>query len=247
MINVLIFEDEPSALRRLKRIIKDIRPDWNIIGTADSVFAGRELYTKNNFDLILSDIQLSDGLCFEIFRKSTITKPIIFLTAYDQYAIKSFEFNSIHYLLKPIIIEKLNAAFIKFEQQKLTNQPQLQELLAKDQNIKTKILSKVGNKTVVINYNDIALIYIEDGYSNAVLADGKTHLLNYSLEALLEFLPENQFFRINRQQIINSNFLQTYHNHSSNRLLLTMTISFKKEIIVSKEKTPLFKKWLQKL
>lgn len=245
MTKLILLEDEPAAMRRLKRMITEIRPDWSIIGAAESVEEGFNLIKKNNYDLIISDIQLSDGLCFEIFEQTPPKKPIIFLTAWDDYAIKAFEFNSLHYLLKPIVLEKLNLAFSKFENQQIPATFNLESFLpAKNTEYKSRIISKVGKKTVLIEPGDIAIIHVYDGYTKAILFNTREHLLDYSLDSITQYLPEATFFRINRQCIINKKTIATFESHTSNRLLLNLNIHSDLEFVVSKEKTPVFKKWI---
>ena len=115
MHKILILEDEPSALQRLSRMINEIRPEYQIVNTADNLEDAEKILTTENYDLILSDIELSDGNCFDVFEKTDPKKPIIFITAYNDYAIKAFKYNGIHYLLKPINYEDLTQAFVKYE------------------------------------------------------------------------------------------------------------------------------------
>lgn len=244
MIRLIIIEDEPSALRRLKRLVSEIRPHWEIVNTADSVARGIEVVRLQNFDLILSDIQLSDGTCFEIFTRSNISAPVIFITAYDEFAIRAFEFNSIHYLLKPVKIEQLHHAFRKFEQNQLSSFSAQAPLFEPEQGFQKKLLSKVGNTTVVIDFSDVAYIYHQQRATKAVLFNGKKHLLDQSLDKLQQYLPEEQYFRINRQAIVNRDAVKKFSSYSSDRILLTTDPAGDQELIVSKEKTPEFKRWL---
>ena len=244
MIRLILLEDEPAALRRLQRMIAEIRPEWTIAGTADSVADGLPLVRDTSYDLILTDIHLSDGLFFEISSAIPVTKPVIFITAYDEYAIRAFSLNSIHYLVKPLEFDKLNDAFNKFEKHQILVQPFLSELLAEPEKLHSpKLLSRIGNRTVVINTSDVAMIYTAQRSTMAVLFSGKEHLLDQSLDTLLENLPENQFFRINRQWIIQRKAVKAYKAHTSYRLLLETDPVYPEEIVVSKERTPLFRSW----
>ena len=243
MTRLIIFEDEPNALRRLIRLIKEIRPEWTLVDSADSVAKGIELAKKGNFDLIVTDIQLSDGNCFEILKKSNVSTPVIFITAFDEYAIKAFDFNSIHYLLKPIKIEQLHQAFQKFEQNKINSFSDQSALFESETEFQKKLLSKVGNTTAVIDYSNIALILHLDRMTKAYLYNGEKFLLDQSLDKLEEFLPSNVFFRINRQVIVSRQSVIKFSTYSSDRLILDTLPEIDEELIVSKEKTPRFRRW----
>jgi DNA-binding LytR/AlgR family response regulator len=248
MVKICILEDEPAAQRRLKRIVHELRPDWNIAAIRDSVESGIELLERNTFDLILSDIQLSDGTCFDIFKKVNTDTPIIFITAYDEYAIKAFDFNSIHYLVKPITSETLHLALSKFEQNQLGSGKRLLDAISEDDaSFHFKILSKVGTKTLLINPKDIAFIYAANRITKCYLFDGNAHYLDQSLDKLMNYLPEDDFFRINRQFIVQFSAIKKYQRYSSNRLLLSLGLDTSHELIVSKEKAPLFKRWISRV
>ena len=248
MIKLCILEDEPAAQRRLKRIVHDLRPDWTISEVVDSVAMGIQILEKNAFDLILSDIQLSDGTCFEIFSKVKPNTPIIFITAYDEYAIKAFDFNSIHYLVKPINSEALHLAFSKFEQNQLGKGKQLVDAIAEENtSFQFKILSKVGSKTILINPENIAFIYSSNRMTKCYLFDGKTHYLDQSLDKIMDYLSDINFFRINRQFIVQFSAIKKYQRLSSNRLLLNTKLETELELIVSKEKSSAFKSWIKRI
>jgi len=244
MVKVIILEDEPSAYRRVKRMIAEIRPNWDIVGHADSVSGGYELVRNTEFDLIFSDIQLSDGTCFELFSKAGVDIPVIFITAYDRHAIKAFEFNSVHYLMKPIKVEQLHEAIQKFENQRLMNYNDQESLFDHSGILSDKILSKLGNKTTVIETEDIAYAYYEDRATFAVDGSGKRHFLDPSLDKLQEYLSSDQFYRINRQQIVSRSSIKSFVSYTSDRLLLELNIDTSIKFIVSKDKTPDFRRWL---
>jgi len=247
MINLCILEDEPAAQRRLKRMITDLRPEWNIGAIRDSVESGKQLLQDKTFDLILSDIQLSDGTCFEIFKKLHLKTPVIFITAYDEYALSAFDFNSIHYLVKPITPEALHLAFSKFEQNALGSAEKILDLYSDEEHsLQFKILSKVGNKTVLIDPGDISFIYAANRMTKCVLFDGKSHFIDQSLDKLMAYLPADDFFRISRQYIVQFKAVNTYEKYSSNRLLLHIDPASTHELIVSKEKSSTFKRWIQR-
>ena len=243
MIKYIIFEDEPATLRRLQRKISALRPDWFCVSTADGIRSGTPLL-EMEFDLIFSDIHLSDGHCFELLKKAHTQAPVIFTTAYDQYALKAFEFNSIHYLLKPVTEEDLIAAIQKFEQ--------LPTSLAHTEMLKTAggaaphetLVSTVGNKTTILNIQDIAYIHYQDRITWVVLFDLKNYAVDHSLDRLTEYLPSDQFFRINRQAIVNKRAVRQFSKASSNRLNLEMKVDATVELTVSKESSKGFKTWV---
>lgn len=247
MLRIIIFEDEPAALRRIKRLLKEIRPEYQLVGDADNVADGIALLNEQDCDLILSDIQLSDGLCFEIFEKTKNNTPVIFITAYNEYAIKTFDYNGVHYLVKPLVKEKLHQAINKFEEQKIIQlSPELRNYFMKGEFAPNKkILSKIGNSTKVLEANEIAIVYFENRITRAVLFSGKEHYLDYSLNQLMDEFPPGLFYKINRQQIINREVIKEFRKHPGSRIKVIPSVSFHTDLIVSKEKTPDFKNWFQ--
>lgn len=244
MTRYIIIEDEPAARRRLKRMVSELRPDWECTGTADSKDACIQLFKTAEYELIISDIELSDGTCFEVLKQSADV-PVIFITAYDRYAIKAFDFNGIHYLLKPVNSQQLNAALHKFEKQPASlATTSLLDISAKDE-LPMSIVSKIGNQSTLIQIDEIAYIYHEDRTTMAYLSNGASHILDQNLESLKEYLPENRFFRINRQAIVQKDTVRKFKGISSNRLELTLHIETRHELVVSKENSKLFKDWLK--
>lgn len=243
MIKYIIFEDEPATLRRLQRKIAKVRPDWFCVSTADGIKSGLPLL-KMEFDLIFSDIHLADGHCFDLLKQAQTQAPVIFTTAYDQYAIKAFEFNSIHYLLKPITDEDLFAAIQKFEQRpgSFANTDLIKA--AGDDNFQETLVSTVGNKTTMLSIHDIAYIHYQDRITWVVLFDQKSYAVDSSLDRLMEYLPNDQFFRINRQAIVHKKGVRHFTKASSNRLNLELKIASTVELVVSKESCRGFKAWI---
>ena len=246
MSKILIFEDEPAALQRLTRMVNEIRPQYKIVGHSDSISDAVKLLESVEFDLILSDIQLSDGTCFEIFEKNNPEKPIIFITAFNDYAIKAFEFNGIHYLLKPINYQALTKAFVKFEKNKI-DAPNIKNIEFSGQfetEYQKRLISKVGQKLKVIETNNIAFLYTEMGLVYAKTFSNDIHVLDDTLEHIFQKLNPDTFFRINRQMIVHIDAVIDMISHSSNRLKLKLKTKYDKDIVVSKEKTSSFKKWI---
>ncbi len=246
MNKILIFEDEPAALQRLTRMVNEIRPQYEIVGNSDRISEAVKLIESTEFDLILSDIQLSDGTCFEVFEKIDPDKPIIFITAYNDYAIKAFEYNGIHYLLKPINYQELTKALVKFEKNKI-DVPNMRSIHLSNQfetEYQKRLISKIGQKLKVIETNNISLLYTEMGLVYAKTFANDKHVLDDTLEHILQKLNPDNFFRINRQIIVNIDAIVDMVAQSSNRLKLKLKTPFDKDIVVSKEKTAAFKIWL---
>ena len=203
-------------------------------------------------DLILMDIHLSDGSCFELFNQVEIDVPVIFTTAYDEYAIKAFKVNSIDYILKPIDFQELVAAFEKFNKYRNEN-PQIQKQLfqtlydqiSREGKYKQRFLVKIGEQLKRIESNEIAYFVFEDGL---VWANSKMNLklpMDYSLEQLEQMLDPMKFFRINRKMIINLDSVEKIHTYFNSRLKLRIQPDFGEDVIVSRERVNKFKKWLE--
>lgn len=246
MSRLLIFEDEPAALQRLTRMVHEIRPQYTIVGTSDTISGAVDLLKNTEFDLILSDIELSDGTCFEVFEKTNPEKPIIFITAYNDYAIKAFDFNGIHYLLKPINYEALTQAFVKFEkhQVKVPSAQDFQMDPSFEADYQKRLISKVGQKLKVIETNTIALFYTETGLVYAKTFSNESYVLDETLEKIYQKINPNTFFRINRQMIVHVDAVEDMVAYSSNRLKLKLKTKHHEDIVVSKDKTSDFKTWV---
>lgn len=246
MSNLLIFEDEPAALQRLTRMIREIRPQFTVVGTADNISDACHLVINTSFDIILSDIELSDGNCFEVFEKTNPEKPIIFITAYNDYAVKAFDFNGIHYLLKPINYEALTQAFVKFEknQLNLSNINNLKQEAIFENEYQKRFISKVGNNFKVVETHNVMLFYTDTGLVYAKTFTNDKYVMDDTLEKITQKINPKLFFRINRQMIININAIENMHSYSSNRLKITLKTAHDEAIVVSKDKATEFKNWL---
>ncbi|MCT4117763.1 response regulator transcription factor [Elizabethkingia anophelis] len=251
-MNILIIEDERPNAERLKRLIQGIKPQANILSVLESVSESVEwLDTHERPDLIMMDIKLSDGLSFEIFDKTQLVDvPIIFTTAYDEYAIKAFKQYSIDYLLKPVDKDELAMAFEKYDQldimvNKATN-PSIEKLLDefRPKNYRTRFLLSYrdGFKTVMVN--DVLYFYSEQKITKARLADGTDEIIPHTMDELEQQLDPKLFFRANRQFIICINAVEHVYNYFNNKLKVAMRKNTDVEIIVSRDKTPLLKNWM---
>lgn len=248
-MKALIIEDEPQAAARLQKYVSEIDPKIEFIGVQESIESAVDWFKKNPHpDFVFMDIHLSDGNCFEIFEQVEVTCPIIFATAYDEYALKAFEHHSIDYILKPIKKLDLERALAKLEHYR--KQPTEERATGEvtDQGDNTlgsrRFLIKVGAKINLIKLDEIAYFYSKDKITFAVTKQGRRFPLNKSLEVLEAELPEKEFFRINRKFIIHMDAISTMNSHTKGRVKIELEPPAELESIVSTERSPHFKKWL---
>lgn len=248
-MNVLIIEDETSAARRLRKLVQRIEPEFQIVGELDSVEASVEyLRTNPTPGMIFLDIHLADGSSFDIFHYVDVQCPIIFTTAYDEYALKAFQVNVVDYLLKPIKTEALEAALRKYRRMagKSTqiDYRKLAKSLDKEEKEK-RFLLRMGSRLLVIQLKEVAYFHTEDKVTLLTTHEGKRHILDYSLEELNEMTPPTEFFRINRQFIVRLSAIAEMHTFSKSRVKLKLVPPCPLETIVSTERSPHFKRWLE--
>lgn len=254
-MNILIIEDEQLAAEKLTGLIKSISANAHIVACLDSIESSVNWLTqkKNSTDLIFMDIHLADGLCFSIFEKVKLTTPVIFTTAYDQYAIQAFKFNSIDYLLKPITAKALQYSIEQYESLKTNWQaPDIDySLLAsiiagKQKNYKQRFLVKQGNKFITIPVEDVFLFFAEEKYIFLITSAGKKFIINFTLDELEDALNPDLFIRANRKFILNINSIKEVYSYYKGRLKIVVPVLKDAEIIISNEKAGLFKSWLEK-
>lgn len=251
-MKVLIIEDEQLNTNRLVRLLQQLKPEWTILEPIETVAgAVNWLYNNPMPDLLLMDIRLSDGLSFEILEAVEVNVPIIFTTAYDEYAIKAFKFNSIDYLLKPIDSDELQHALDKVA--RLENSTistlhldNLKDLFAvKEYRNRFLLPFRDGYRTLLVN--EIAFLYTENRITYAQLCnDTQSVVLPQTLEELEQQLDPKQFFRANRQYIIHIDSIQHIFNHFNGKLKVELKRFPTTEILISREKAGAFKQWLDK-
>ncbi|KQT20959.1 LytTR family transcriptional regulator [Chryseobacterium sp. Leaf405] len=251
---IIIIEDEAATARNLEYILKDINPDIKIIVTLQSISEAVDWFAVNDktYDLIFSDIRLSDGLSFEIFRQVNILKPVIFVTAYNDYAIEAFRNNGIDYVLKPFdkdeiqrILLKYNtliAADVKNEQTKTA--ALLQELQSATKQYKKSFLIHYCGRLIPIEAAKINWFYTANEIVYINMTDGRKYIAEFTLEQLEHELDPTLFFRANRQFIINKNAIDAVEYFFNGRLLVKIHPLPKEQVIVSKAKATQFRKWL---
>ena len=248
-MKVCIIEDEPHAAERLKAQLAEVDPSIEVLAILGSIQESVSWLSAHQVDLIFLDIQLSDGLSFTIFERVQVEVPIIFTTAYDQYAIKAFQHNSIAYLLKPIRTRDLKESLDKLKSLKMALQidfEHIQHLLEGKSSFKKRFLVQVGQQFRKVDVADIAYIYAREGGVFLRSFDKKTYTVEYALESLEDLLDPSEFFRINRKYIVNINAIDqmTAWSRSRVKLLLKPDHPDSMETVVSIERSADFKHWL---
>lgn len=251
-MKILIIEDEPGAARRLERNITKALPQAKILATLESVVESVDWLTNQETpDLIFMDIHLTDGASFDIFDAVEVSAPIIFTTAYDEYALQAFKTNSIDYLLKPIRYEELETAIQKWRklQEKgpslSQNLDELRSLVqGEQQSYQQRILIRAHQKLLALEVSDIGYFYLESRIVFAQLKSGKKYPIDFNLDQLEERLDPGHFFRINRQFIVTFEAIQNMIPYSKSRLKLDLSPNCHLESIVATERASKFKRWL---
>ena len=250
-MNVLIIEDEHLAAEKLSLTLQKIEPKIKVLARLESVLDSINWLTSHERpDLIFMDIQLDDGICFEIFDSINIETPIIFTTAYDSYAIKAFQVNSVDYLLKPIEDESLIKALNKYKLIYDTQKFHIEKLnVLYDHmvnNYKTRFFVKIGNHFHSVSVNEIQCFLIRERGTFLKTMSGKTFDLDHSLDQVQKLVDPTTFFRINRNYLIHIDSIQDIYSYSSNRLGVKLKMLDHLDMIVSREKVSDFKKWLDR-
>jgi DNA-binding LytR/AlgR family response regulator len=251
-MKVLIIEDEHLAAEKLGRMLHKLDPSIQVLATLESVSESAKWLSSNPApDLIFMDIQLDDGISFEIFESVQISTPIIFTTAYNEYAIKAFKVNSVDYLLKPITPDDLRAAVDKFRNlHGGWNQPsekidQLFRQLVKDH--KKRFFVKIGTHFHSVSTDEIACFFIRERATFIKTRVGKNLNIDYSLDQVQKLVDPSSFFRINRNYMINIDSISDIISYSSNRLKIVLkNFEHLDDLLVSRDKTGDFKKWMDR-
>lgn len=249
MIRAVIVEDERLSADRLKSLIERLNPSMEVVAVLDSVGSAREWFQDQKApDLLFLDIQLNDGISFDLLLEGAIHCPIIFTTAYDQFAIKAFKFNSIDYLLKPVELEALRQALAKFERSaKSVNVDaptvtRLERIVSDD--FKKRFLVKLGEKFQSVDIGEVAYFFYQEGITYLQTRSGKKWPIDQTLEVLEEVLNPIEFFRVSRKLIISLPAVSEIHTYFNSRLLLKLTPQANFETIVSRERVADFKRWM---
>nr|WP_321233327.1 LytTR family DNA-binding domain-containing protein [uncultured Psychroserpens sp.] len=250
-MNVIIIEDEKPSARRLQRMLTELQMEAKTM--LHSVEESIEWFQNNEHpDLIFLDIQLSDGLSFEIFETIDISSAVIFTTAYDEYALQAFKLNSIDYLLKPIDEDDLAKAVSKYKERAPKQQSvtldfnDIKKLLVNpiEREYKKRFSVKVGQHLKLINIDDIECFYSENKGTYAFTSQGRNYLLDTTLEQLEDELEPHKFFRISRKFFVNVNAIKDMVSYTNSRLQIKLNTFNEQEVIVARERVKDFKEWL---
>lgn len=251
-MKVVIVEDELAASDNLRFLLQEINHSIEVLCVLDSVRSSVAYFSKpNDAVLIFMDIHLADGISFEIFDKVAINTPVIFTTAYDQYALRAFKVNSIDYLLKPIDEEELSTALSQFKrptEQNLKINDQvlglLQLLKSQTKSYKTTYLVHHREQLIPLKTDQIAYLFIDTGIVKAVTANNQTYMVDEKLEDIENNLDPDLFYRVNRQFIVSRTAITSISNYFNGKLIVNVVPASGERIVVSKAKAMEFKNWL---
>jgi DNA-binding LytR/AlgR family response regulator len=251
-MKLLIIEDEKPACENLVDALQEIDETIHVLGICGSVNESIKWLGDNpQPDLILMDIQLSDGNSFNIFKSVTITCPVIFTTAYDKYLAQAFDYNSIDYLLKPIDQVKLKNAIRKYKSLQnyfVNNHSAIYDYLNNQEKKKSRILVKRGMEFQTVRVEDVVYFFTEHKLVFLVDKDNRKYLAEKSnLSELEEELDKNQFYRANRKYIINANYVKRFKPLERSKISVELQLSLNEEIIISQENSSAFKKWISEM
>lgn len=250
-MKALIIEDERAAVRNLIALLEEVAPDMEILDTLDSITDSIGWLENHPVpELIFLDIHLADGSAFEIFEHISITCPIIFTTAYDEYALRAFKVNSVDYLLKPIAFDDIRKALEKLSHlyaspaKGTIDYSALIHALKREENYKTHFLIPVkGDKLLPLSVDMVLFFYIVDGIVKGVLTDGKEYVFTQTLDELSDCLDPALFFRVNRQYVISRKAVLDIDLWFNSRLSVNLIVETPERILVSKARVPEFKEW----
>lgn len=250
MIQVVLLEDEKLSADYLVKLITNIDPSIQVVKVLESVEEGVEYFAAQpeNIQLIFADIHLSDGLSFDIFHQFQLDIPVIFTTAFDDFAIKAFKLNSIDYLLKPLSIQDVKSALDKFKrvrpQQQVEKIAALKQQFQINQSQKERFLVKSGDLIQTINTHEISFFVYDEGIVFIYTHSGKRYMVDYTIEQLENLVSSKQFFRINRKVLVNIECIVKVNSYFNQRLKVNVLNLNEEASIVSREKVADFKRWL---
>jgi DNA-binding LytR/AlgR family response regulator len=254
-MKVLIVEDELHNQRLLKGMIESLRPQWYISEMIESIREAVEWLGHNVPDLIFMDIQLVDGICFSIFDQVQVDSPVIFTTAFDNYAIRAFKVNSIDYLLKPIKENELETAINKYETRKeqqtgkgpnIDYNEVLDAIRSGEKKYRKRFIIQGSTAFYKLKAEDVAYFTSRDKISFAVTFDQKEHIIEHTLETLENELDPEMFFRSNRSTIVHIDAIYKFENYFGGKLQLKLLPEFNVSVTISRLKNNAFKEWVGK-
>jgi DNA-binding LytR/AlgR family response regulator len=254
-MNILLIEDEPLAAQRLEKLVKTVIPNASILAKLDTVKNSVHWLQSNPPpDLIFMDIQLADGISFSVFEQTEVRVPVIFTTAYDEYALRAFKVNSIDYLLKPIDVEDLRAAIKKYDSLTYTRTIAPDKMMESfslamqmlSKKYKARFVIKVGEHLKSVEVSEILFFYSLEKTTFAQTRDGRKHILDFTLDQLQELLDPQKNFRINRKYIVSIDAIQDMISYTNSRLKLILKSNDDQDVVVARERVQEFKVWLDR-
>jgi len=251
-MDVLIVEDEVHAAKRMEALIHELLPEARIVGKHDSVKKTVEYLNANPAPgLILLDIHLADGLSFDIFEKCSVTSPVIFTTAFDEYALRAFKVNSVDYILKPIDKNELSNALDKLKKRIMPTQTNMLDNIHEairmlTRKYKTRFVIKVGEHLKAIETASILYFFSQEKTTFCCTVDNRKLILDFTLEQLEEMVDPEIFFRVNRKYLVSASAINDIINYSNSRLKLVLKNSSDSDVIVARERVQTFRTWLDK-
>jgi len=245
-MNIVIVEDEQPAFKRLSKLLQEAIPDAKIVAQLDSIQMSKEWFGTNKCpDIVFLDIHLADGSAFDLLKQITLECPVIFTTAYDQYAMEAFKTASVDYLLKPVKREDLEQALQKLKQFKdMFNEAGSSGLSEQPAGYKKRFLVRFGEHIKTIAVTDIAYCYSENKATFARTFEGRNYPMDHNLDALETMLDPQDFFRINRQYLISLKSIEEMRTYTKARVIVKLHPAVKEQPVVSSERAADFKDWL---
>lgn len=253
-MNILIIEDETQAAQRLEKLVGELLPQSRVVGKIDTVRKAVQWFKSNPVPaLTLMDIQLADGISFQIFEQCEVKCPVIFTTAYDEYALKAFKVNSIDYILKPVDKDELRQALEKFRNL-VRGEPETKAFMENvseairmlTRKYKTRFVIKVGEHLKTVETDSISYFFSQDKATFCCTTDNRTLILDFTLEQLQEMVDPEKFFRINRKYLVSATAISDIISYTNSRLRLILRHSADNDIIVSRERVQEFREWLDR-
>ncbi|RLD24097.1 MAG: DNA-binding response regulator [Bacteroidetes bacterium] len=251
-MRAIIIEDEQRSAKRMRNLIEASGRNINIIACLGSVYESNDWFENNALpDLIFSDIQLGDGTAFDVFGKMQKIPPVIFTTAYDEFALIAFKANGIDYLLKPIDPEELNHAIDKFlsfnQKEDELSMDKIAKLLQKEDKIyKSRFIIKVGEKIKSVKTEEIACFYSMMKFTYLQTKQKRNYPIDYTLDQLEDTLDPRSFFRVNRKVVIHFDAIDEIHTWSGSRLKIVLLCNYDEDVVVSRDRVKEFKAWLDR-
>ncbi len=250
-MKALLIEDEKFAVQQVRSLLNEADPEIVIIDVLDSIESSLEWFKDHDQpDLVFMDVHLADGSCFEIFNHIKISCPVVFITAYDQYALEAFRVNGLDYLLKPLKMKDLERSLERYYEIRSQNTLPLDynriasEILQQSGQKQKRLLIRYGQKITIIDISDIAYFYAESKGTFICTFNKRHYPADQNLEQLQQILPLSEFFRVNRKVIVNIRAISSMTTYSRSRIKLHLDPPYDQNVIVSTERTPGFKSWL---